>query len=278
MIDVTIIIVSYNTKNLTLQCIKSILEEGSRLKKEIIVVDNGSKDGSVEELRRIIKDIKSNKGIRSQLIENKDNLGFAKANNQAIKVARGKYILLLNSDAKVKEGSIGKLVDFAEETSNVGVVGPRLLNPDGSIQPSAFRLPTIKRALKQYWFDQKGLLDKYSPITKHHSPVTVEAIVMAAFLITPSALRKVGLLNERYFMYYEDFDYCKRVLESGFNVWYLPTAEVVHYHGASGKALTDEKNQWRRLIPSSKIYHGKVKHYLINFIIWSGQKWEKLIR
>ena len=99
---------------------------------------------------------------------------------------------------------------------------------------------------------------------------------MAAFLITPKALNKVGLLDERYFMYFEDIDYCRRIARAGLKIYYLPEAEVYHVHGASGKGLVDDKNQWKRLIPSSKIYHGLLRHYLISFIIASSQKWREL--
>jgi len=100
----------------------------------------------------------------------------------------------------------------------------------------------------------------------------VEAAAMTAFLITPQGLKQAGLLNEKYFMYFEDLDYCRELKKAGLKVYYLPRAEVIHHHGASGKKIARFEDQWRRLIPSSKIYHGLVKHYLFNFILWSGQK------
>ena len=266
MVDVSVIIVSFNTKDLTLQCIKSVIDSSKQLNYEIIIIDNGSSDGTVVELTKLTKLVK--------LVKNRGNLGFARANNQGIKIAKGKYVLLLNSDTEVKNGAIKKLIDFAESAADAGVVGAKLLNPDGSIQPSAFNLPTISRAIKQHWLGKSGLLHKYIPSTIDQSPATVESLVMAAYLITPKALKEVGVLNEKYFIYFEDFDYCRRVRDAGLKVYYLPSAEVIHYHGASGKNIADEKNQWRRLIPSSKIYHGTVKHYLFNFILWSGQKWK----
>lgn len=267
--DLTVIIVNYNTKRLTAECIKSIREEGSRLKTEIIVVDNASTDGSRNLLRRIQKD------ANLRLIENKENLGFARAVNQGIKEASGKFILLLNSDTKVKKFSLGRMVKFAQERHDAGVVGARLLNPDGSIQPSCFRFPTIINAIKEFWLGQRGAFGKYAP--KGKRPVEVDVVVGAAFLITPQARKDVGLFDERYFMYFEDIDYCRRVKKAGLKVYYLPEAEVVHYHGMSGKAVADEKNQWRRLIPGSKTYHGTVKHYLLTFVLWLGQKKTKLL-
>jgi len=268
MIDISIIVVSFNTKDLTIQCIKSIVESKPKLSYEMIVVDNGSHDGTVQEIKKNVPKL--------IIVENKENLGFAKAVNQGIKIAKGKYVFLLNSDTQVRRGTIEKLIGFAERKSEAGAVVPKLLNPDGSIQGSVFREPTVARVMMQYWFGQKKIVDKYAPSDK--GPQEVEFAVMAAFLITPEVLREVGLLDERYFMFYEDHDYCKRIRKFGLKVFYLPGAEVVHDHGGSGKNLADDANQWRRLIPSSIIYHGLIKHYLLNFIIWSGQKWQKLLK
>lgn len=276
MIDISVIIVSYNTKNLTLDCIRSIEKEGSNLNKEIIVIDNDSKDGSVSVLRKIqVPYLRRQANIKFQLIINKSNTGFSKANNQGIKIAKGKYILLLNSDTKVKKGALDELVKFAKLTPDAGVVAARLLNPDGSIQASCFHFPTIKNAFLEYWLGKKGLFDKYAPLG--NKPTTVDASVAAAFLITPKALSYVPHLDERYFFYMEDLDYCRQIWKAGLKVYYLPSSEVYHYHGASGKHLADEANQWRRLIPSSKIYHGILKHYILTSILWLGQKKNRLL-
>lgn len=260
--DLSIIIVNYNTKKLVLDCIDSIKKHKPKIDYEIIVVDNGSNNpiGPSSDYR---------------LIANKENLGFAKANNQGIKVARGKYILLLNSDTEVKNGSIERLFEFAENHPEAGVVAPKLLNQDGSPQGSIFRLPNIFTAVRQYWFGEKGLLDKY--FIDSSSSSEVEAVSMAALLITPQALKKVGVLNEKYFMYFEDLDYCRKLKEAGLKAYYLPDAEVIHYHGKSGEKLAGGEDQWKRLIPSSKLYHGLFKHYLINSIIRTGQKLGKYI-
>ena len=266
----SIIIVSLNTKKLTEDCIKSILSEGSQISKEIIVVDNGSSDGSVEALRRLKKERKID------LVENKGNFGYAKANNQGIRKAKGKYLLLLNNDTLVHKGALGELVDFAGKTPSVGVVGSKLLNIDGTLQASCYNFPTITNAIKEYWLGEKGLFGKYAP--KGKKPVEVDAVVGAVFLITPQARRKVGILDERYFAYFEDIDYCRQTWRAGLKVYYLPSSVITHYHGATFKKLADEKDRWKKLIPSSKIYHGVVKHYVINTILWLGQKWEKFFK
>ncbi|MBU0569342.1 glycosyltransferase family 2 protein, partial [Patescibacteria group bacterium] len=257
-------------------------DEGSFLKKEVVIVDNNSSDGSVEVIEKSIKSIthsasSGQASIRSILIESKENLGFSKAVNQGVLKASGKYVLLLNSDCKVKKGTLKKLFDFVENTKDVGVVGTKLLNPDGSTQKSCFNFPTIGKAVSQYWLGRKGLLDKFVPAgTVPAKSVEVDAVVGAAFLVTPKARKLVGLLDERYFMYFEDINYCRRVKRASLKVYYLPSAEVVHAHGASGKGIGDL--QKKRLIESSKIYHGVFKHYLLNFIIWSGQKWKRMSR
>ena len=271
MVDLSIIIVNYNTKKLVMDCIKSIEKEGSRISWEVIIIDNNSKDGSVKEFKKMKE---RNKNFH--LILNKDNLGYAKANNQGIILAKGGYLLLLNSDTLVKKGSLGKLLKFAQKHPSVGVIGPKLLNIDKSLQPSCYNFPTIKNALAEFWFGKKGLFGKFAP--KGKKPVTVDAVVGAAFLITPEARERVGLLDERYWAYFEDIDYCRQVWKNGLEVYYLPSSEIIHYHGVSFKKATpDDAIRWKRLIPSSKIYHGLFKHYLINIIIWSGQKWQRLL-
>ncbi len=261
-IDLSIIIVNYNTKDLLIACIDSILRVNPKLEYEIIVVDNASSDGSQDVLAKLVS-----KKLR--LIQHKSNLGFAKANNTGIKKALGKYIFLLNSDTLVKRGTLETLVEFAKKNLSVGLAAPQLFNLDGTVQPSVFRFPTIGRAIRQYWFGEKGILDKHYPSS--NKPVLVEAVVAAAFLITPQVLSKVGLLDEKYFMYFEDLDYCKRVNEAGLGVYYLPTSEVIHYHGASGKGSLANKY----LISSSKKYFGIFRYYIYTFILWSGQKLKK---
>jgi hypothetical protein len=258
----SVTILSYSTRKLTLSCLKSLDKYPLSEKFEVIVIDNSSSDNSVLEVKKFRP-----QNYRLSLIENKSNKGFARANNQGIKKAKGKYILLLNSDTLVTKNVLNDLVAFAESHPDVGVVGPKLLNTDGSSQPSVFRLPTLARAFKQYILRAGKVLDKYAPNAKR--PVEVESVVGAAFLITPVARIKVGLLNERYFMYFEDLDYCRRVRKAGLKVFYLPSTEITHIHGASGKISS---TQSERLIQSSKIYHGAFKYYVLTTIIKLGAR------
>lgn len=268
MPELSIVIVNFNTKDLTLGCLRSIEKEAKGLLFEVILVDNGSGDGSVEAFEKIKKE--KFWEDKFTLILNSTNLGYAKANNQGIKKAKGRYILLLNSDTLVGSGALQNLLKFADNTQDAGVIGSKLLNIDGSVQKSCYNFPTIKNAIKEYWFGQKGLFEKFAPSGK--SAATVDSVVGAAFLITPAALKKVGMLDERYFAYFEDIDYCRQTWKNGLKVYYLPDSVITHYHGATFKKLANESERWKKLIPSSKIYHGIVRHYILNLILWSGQK------
>jgi len=271
-IELSIVIVNLNTKDLTVGCLRSIEKTAETLSFEVLLTDNGSSDGSVEAFKKIQKE-DFWKG-RFALILNDGNLGYAKANNQGIRKAKGKYILLLNNDTVVHADALQNLIKFARSSPDAGVIGSKLLNIDGSLQMSCYHFPTITNAFKEYWLGQKGLFEKYAPVGD--APAKVDSVVGAAFLITPEARKIVGILDERYFAYFEDIDYCRQVWKKGLKVYYLPDSVVTHYHGATFKKLGDEANRWKKLIPSSKIYHGLIKHYLITAILWLGQKKEKL--
>jgi len=289
----SIIIVNYNTKELLKQCLESVISGLSFHQSpiaEIIVVDNGSTDGSVE-IAQNAKRVTQNDNLKFKIVLNNENLGFAKAVNQALRQvytesfdcaqdklsrsAQGKVFLLLNSDTIVKPGALEKLLEF-EEKVRPAIIGARLLNPDGTTQPSVFHLPTIKRAIGEYWLGKKGCFSKYAPLGAE--PVLVEAVSGGAMLISGEIIEKIGLFDERYFMFFEDLDYCRRAGKAGYKIFYLPTAEIIHEHGASGKNLAVSENQWKRLIPSSKIYHGRMNYYWLSFILRLGQKWQRLLR
>jgi N-acetylglucosaminyl-diphospho-decaprenol L-rhamnosyltransferase len=263
--DLSIIIVSFNTKDVLKKCLESLPSLA-----EIIVIDNGSKDGSPE----MIKEFRKSKQPKIKLVENKENLGFARAVNQGIRLSQGNFVLLLNSDIIVKARAIEKMKSFAQKSPQAGVIGGRLLNPDGSIQGSCFRLPTLIRIIKEFYFNGEPVLSKYAPVGER--PLEVEAVQGAVFLIPRKVLRKVGFLDERYFMYFEDLAYCRQVRKAGFKVYYLPEAEFIHFHGQSGRQIPERTYNW--LVESSKIYHGKLNYYLITFIIWSGRKWRKILK
>lgn len=257
----SIVIVSYNTKKLTTDCIGSIFKHAPKASFEVIVVDNNSTDGSVDEIENKFKS-------RVALIKNNENLGFSKANNMGIRISKGEHVLLLNSDTKIIDGSLQKLIDMADG-SDYSIMGACLLNPDGSVQPSCFNIPTIGRAVKHYLLRIK-MLDKFAP--KEVGLSEVESVVGAAMLIRRKLIDKIGALDEKFFFYYEDLEYCRRAKRLNYKVYYNSEVRIVHLHGASAKGKTN-----KFLIESSKKFHGPVEHFVINFIIKLSQLINKLI-
>ncbi len=229
--DVSAVIVNWNTKDLTSQCIKSILQGQDRYRTEIILVDNASTDGSAEYFEKEFPEIR--------LIRNSQNLGFAKANNQGIMASSGRYICLLNSDVVILENCLEKLCDFLSDNPKVGLVGPKLLNADGTIQHSVAGLPTpwntLCRALALDSIFPKielfgDYLMKYREISETQP---VDVIYGAMWVTTRQALGQVGLLDEQFFIFGEDLDWCKRFHDAGRNIVYLPLAQAIHHGGAS---------------------------------------------
>lgn len=238
--ELSIIIVSYNTRKLITNCIKSIIKNLKGVSFEIIVVDNGSSDGSVKKLTELNRLIK--------LIKNKDNVGFAKANNQGVKIAKGRYILFLNSDTLIRENVIFEILAWMKRNPKVAVATCALRNVDGSIQgtggyfPSLFRIfswmfflddiPYIDRIIKPF-----HPLHSASPIYKGESfylkPKEVDWVTGAFMLVRKKVLEEVGYFDEDYFMYAEDVDLCFRVKSKGWQIWYLPQWSITHIGGGS---------------------------------------------
>lgn len=219
----SVIIVSYNTKSLLEKCLESI--RASTLDKkayEVIVIDNGSTDGSA----------------KLAMIKNKQNLGYAVANNQGIKIARGEYILLLNSDTEVKPTALEALVNFMDFHSQAGIASAQLLNPDGSIQPSGGYLPRLSNiTLWMFFIDGYHIQNPaYYQKTRQVGWVQGAALIMR---------KSVGLLDENIFMYGEDVELCLRAKKAGWQVWTVATAQVIHHAfqssgGVSSNALLGE--------------------------------------
>jgi len=289
MTDLSIIIVNYNTRDLLKKCLESVISnwllaedkppafnrklkitKPQLLAAEVIVVDNGSTDGSGEYIGKL-KRLRMN-GLEIKTVLNKQNLGFAKAVNQGINQAQGKYILLLNSDTRVQKNSLNRLLKFAKSNPQAGIIGARLVNPDGSIQPSVYHFPSIKKAFKEFWLGEDGEYEKYVPQTQ--KAIEVDAVTGAAMLIPRETIKKVGFFDERYFMYFEDLDYCRRARRTGLKVYYLPEATILHHHGQSAVKVGNKAYQW--LCQSSKIYNGVIKYWLLTIIIFLGRKIRRL--
>lgn len=259
----SIIIVTWNTAKITQKCVQTINKFLDN--PEIIVVDNGSKDNTVELLSK-------EKNVK--IIKNNTNLGFSKANNIGLKHTTNEFILFMNSDIELIDDSINNLLEYFQNNTNVGIIGPKFLNPDLTPQASVFPKQSAINAFKEFWLNQKSSYSKYLPQT--NQPTKVWAISGGCLLTTKSFFESIGAWNEKYFFYFEDLDLCRNVNKIGKDVIYYPKCQIIHRHGASGAKLADSQNQWRRLIPGSIKYHGYLKHHLINSIIWSGQKLQKI--
>ena len=226
--DISIIILNYKTSGLVKQSLKKLYNMDVSFSYEIIVVDNNSNDGCIQMINDHFPKVTG--------ISNSKNLGFGAGNNVAIKQAKGEYILILNPDVAVIPEEITKLYKFLTGRSDIALVGPRLLNPDGSIQSSSFRFPSTlmpiysRTALKRISLFKKKLDSYRMEDFDHNSTSPVHWLVGGCLLFKKSVFIKIGMFDERYFMYYEDIDLCRRLWERGFKVYYYPGAEMVHYH------------------------------------------------
>ncbi|MFC1477892.1 glycosyltransferase family 2 protein [Candidatus Margulisiibacteriota bacterium] len=210
MQELSIIIVSYNNKQLLGQCLESVYQNAPLGQEpEVIVVDNNSQDGTVNSLRE--------KFPKVRLIINPKNEGFARANNQGIKIAGGDKILLLNNDTIILNDALNKMAAYLDAHPEIGLIGPKLLNEDRTIQVQGSMLGP------HFWNSPK--------------PVETKFLRGAAIMTTREVLDKVGLLDEGFFFYNEDIDFCWRVIAAGYKAVYYPDAEIVHYGG---------KTSWRK--------------------------------
>jgi GT2 family glycosyltransferase len=211
--DLSVIIITLNNKKILEECIDSVKRSTKSISYEIIVVDNNSTDGTQALIRSKHPDVK--------LIGNEKNLGFSAANNKGLKIAAGRYSLLLNDDTYVRDDAFGKIVKFMDGRSDIGICGPKLLNIDGSVQR------------------QGSILSAY----KWHSmtPVEVDFVLGACLFIRATALEKIGLLDENLFFYNDDLDLCKRARKASFKVVYFPGAQVYHYGGYGSKRTPGKK-------------------------------------
>jgi GT2 family glycosyltransferase len=231
MIDASIILVSYNTIDFTRQCLKSIYNNVKDISFEVICIDNHSQDGTSEMIKNDFKDV--------LLIESEENLGYARANNLGISRSTGRYVILLNSDTVVLPGSLEQTIEFMQRNPDAGAASPKLLNPDGSIQYCIRSLPDIKTAFFQSigWhklFPGNKITAKYYKIDLDYNKVlSVDSIGTTCYVIRREVLEKVGLLSEDFFLYNVDLDYNKRIKDAGYNIYYLPKPQIIHYGGVS---------------------------------------------
>lgn len=227
----SIIIVNYNTRDLLDNCLSSVVANGANSNLEILIVDNASTDGSAQMVRWKYPTV--------SIVENSENVGFAKANNQALKQAKGEYLLLLNSDTIVLPNALKNMAKFMDANPKVGALGAKLLDQNLVLQPSCRHFPTLFSVLSQFFglsalFPKSKLFGKYDMGYWDHSQTRkVDCVPGTSLLVRKNTVQEVGLLDENYFMYCEDTDWCYRMNQAGWEVVFLPEAEVIHLGGAS---------------------------------------------
>ena len=261
-ITLSIIIVNWNTRDLIMQCLASVYAS-SPAKTEVLVVDNASTDGSAAAV--------SSGFSKVRLIQNRENVGFAQANNQAIQECTGRYVLLLNSDAQVLADGLETLVQFMETHPEAGAAGAQILNPDGSLQLSCYPAPTLTRELwRLLHLDALWPYGEY-PVTAWdlEAPREVETMLGACLILRREALDQTGLLDPDYFMYSEEIDLCYRLRRKGWHLYWMPLAQVIHYGGQSTRQVAS--TMFLQLYKSKILYfrkhHGRLSALVYKLIL-----------
>ena len=237
--NISIIIVNYNTAGLLQNCIHSILDNTKGLDCEVIVVDNHSTDGSQNMLRKMFPQV--------LLFHNKENLGFSRANNLGYSHSKGKYLLFLNSDTLILDSAIEKMINYLKAHPQVGLVGPKILNYQHQPTRSYMRFLDIKTLFLgskyfKFFFD----VEKYRMHFSSYDFSSIQHVPWvsgACLMVKRNIFQKAGLFDESYFLYFEDMDLCLQIQNLGYRIVYLPTAGIVHLFGGSSSGRSEQLNQ-----------------------------------
>jgi GT2 family glycosyltransferase len=245
--DLSVCIVTYRARVLLRDCLVSLFKNTHRAPLEVVVVDNGSNDGLVEMLQEEFPEVR--------LICNKDNLGYTRPMNQALRAAGGRYLLQLNPDTLVLPEALDRLVEFLEGHPEVGICGPKVLNRDLTLQKPCRRGESRPWAVISYFTGLDRIFPKsrhfgeylmsYMPEDETHAVAGVSGSCM---LIRREVIQKIGYLDERFFAYQEDADYCLRARQAGWKVFYVPSARIIHYGGMGGSRVQPYRSiyEWHR--------------------------------
>lgn len=253
--DLSVIVVSWNVRDLLRRCLASLAGSRDKLAMQVIVVDSASADGSAEMVAADFPWV--------DLIASPENVGFPAGNNLGLPMARGRFIFLLNPDTEVVGDALSTLVAFLEANHDVGAAGPQLLNPDGSVQSSRRRFPTLATAFfESTWLQPlapRRLLSRYYALDlPDDATADVDWLTGAALMTRQEVVEQVGGLDEGYFMYSEELDWCHRIRDAGWRVVYLPAAQIVHHVGKSSEQAVTARhiNFQRAKLRYYRKYHG----------------------
>lgn len=261
--DLSIIIVNYNTRELTLNCLRTIYQSKTLFHYEIILTDNNSNDGSVQAIKELYPKV--------ILIPNSDNVGFSKANNQGIRIAKGRYILLLNSDTTIESDTLDTMIRFMDEHNEVGASGCKVALPDGSLDKACRRGFPTPLTTFYYVSGLSKLFPKSPHFNSYHmeylsedEEYPIDCLVGAFMLVRREVIEQVGLLDERFFMYFEDTDWCYRIQQAGWINYYYPKTQITHFKRGSSRGrpirITYEFHR------AMKLFYDK--HYRNQYPFW----------
>ena len=274
--QISIIIVSWNVRDLLRNCLHSIERGRGDLSLETIVVDSGSTDGTAEAILTEFPDVR--------LIAHPDNVGFPRGNNIGLSAASGRYFFLLNPDTEVVGDALSTLAEYLDNHSEVGVVGPQLRYPDGQIQPSRRRFPTLATAfLESTWLQSwapSGVIQRYYVEDKpDNQPADVDWVVGAALMTRRAVVEDVGLLDEGYFMYSEELDWCRRIRAAGWGVRYLPSARIIHHVGQSSNQVVGARHIYfqRAKLRYFRKYHGQAVYVSLRAFLLLIDSWQLIL-
>ncbi|MFA5020759.1 MAG: glycosyltransferase family 2 protein [Patescibacteria group bacterium] len=252
---ISIIIVSWKVRDLLKKCLASIESAAAGLAVEIFVVDNASNDGAIEMVRSDFPTVR--------LIANRQNLGFAKANNLALRQASGDYVLLLNPDTELQPDTLEKSIDFFQSHPAAGALGAKMSYPDGRQQPSVRRLPTVWPIFLMLLklpklFPRLKSIANYLAADFDYSREQIVDQIMGAYIFMPRRiLEQIGLLDDRFFIWFEEVDLCRRLRDAGYGVWFNPEVKIIH-HG--GKSFSQQA-----LIANQRIFFSSALKYFLKY-------------
>jgi GT2 family glycosyltransferase len=237
-VDVSIIVVAWNVRQLVYDCLKSVYDQTRGISFEVIYVDNGSVDGSTEMVRREFP--------QAKIIQNADNKGFIRANNQAIEIAQGRYVLLLNSDTIVLDNAIAKVLAFADQHPKAGAVGCRVLSPNGELQQNCFQFYSTLNMLFDALFlsrlfpNNRFFGRKFYGGWNYDSVREVDVVIGCFSLVRMEAIKQVGMMDETFFVYGDDIDWCYRFVKAGWKVLFTPVGQIIHYGGQTTRKAANK--------------------------------------
>lgn len=269
--DLSIVILSYNTCELTLAAIASVMRSETDYTYEVIVIDNDSRDDSVEQIRQQYPEV--------TVIHNHDNVGFARANNQGFAVAKGRYVLMLNSDTVVQTDTLDVMLRFMDQSPHVGAAGCKVVLPDGRLDRACRRGFPTPSASFYYAFGISKLFPQHPRFNQyqlsHLDPdedYPVDCLVGAFMLVRSEVIEQVGGLDEDFFMYGEDIDWCYRIKQAGWEIYYYPHTQITHYKGASSRRRPFKiiYEFHRAMILFHKKHYRKKYSIFVNGLVYTG--------